>query len=138
MIVLDAGPLIALFDASDRHHAAAVRFIRDLREPLITNLVVLAEACWVLDFSTQAQRDCIAWTRQVVRIDTEGAQDLPRVSEILHKYRDLPADFADATLVALCDRLGCYDVASVDREFTIYRGAARRRFRNRFPLARGG
>ena len=30
MIVLDAGPLIALFDGSDRHHAAALRFVREL------------------------------------------------------------------------------------------------------------
>jgi hypothetical protein len=36
-----------LFDGSDRHHAAAGRFIGDLREPRVTNLEVLAEACRV-------------------------------------------------------------------------------------------
>lgn len=45
MIVLDAGPLIALFDGFDRYHAAAVDFIRRTRQPLVTNAPVLAEAC---------------------------------------------------------------------------------------------
>jgi uncharacterized protein len=45
-------------------------------------------------------------------------------------YRDLPADFADASLVALAERRGIYDVISVDDDFTVYSTAARRRFRN--------
>lgn len=132
MIVLDAGPLIALFDGSDRHHAAAVDFIRRTREPLVTNAPVLAEACWVLDFSADAQLDCLRWTSLALRIDDEVGKDLPRITAILDRYRDLPADFADASLVALCERLNCHDVASVDADFTIYRNASRKAFRNRF------
>lgn len=132
MIVLDAGPLIALFDGSDRHHKAAVEFMRRTRQPLVTNAPVLAEACWVLDFSVDAQLDCLRWANQALRIDDGTGGDLPRIAAILDKYRDLPADFADASLVALCERLNCYDVASIDAEFTIYRSASRRAFRNRF------
>lgn len=132
MIVLDPGPLIALFDGSDRYHAAAVDFVRRTRQPLVTNAPVLAEACWMLDFSANAQLDCLHWASQVLRIDDGVGRDLPRIAAILEKYRDLPADFADASLVALCERLDCYDVASVDADFTIYRSASRKAFRNRF------
>ncbi len=132
MIVLDAGPLIALFDGSDRHHSTAVDFVRRTRQPLVTNAPVLAEACWVLDFAVDAQLDCLSWASQALRIDDGTGRDLPRIGAILDKYRDLPADFADASLVALCERLNCYDVASIDAEFTIYRSASRRTFRNRF------
>lgn len=132
MIVLDAGPLIALFDGSDHYHQQAVQFIRDTRQPLVTNPVVLAEACWVLDFSVDAQLDCLRWSHQALRIDNDTGRDLPRINAIIDKYRDLPADFADASLVALCERLNCYDVASVDSDFTIYRSASKRAFRNRF------
>jgi hypothetical protein len=135
MIVLDAGPLIALFDGSDRYHERAVGFIRDTRQPLVTHVAILAEACLVLDFSVDAQLDCLRWASQALRVDEAGARDLPRICAIIDKYRDLPADFADAALVALCERLNCFDVASVDRDFTIYRSASRRTFRNRFPLA---
>ena len=43
-----------------------------------------------------------------------------------------PMDFTDATLVALCERLGTRDIASVDSDFTVYRYRNRQAFRNLF------
>ena len=50
----------------------------------------------------------------------------------LEKYADLPMDFTDAVVVALCERLGTNHVASVDRDFTIYRYKGRTKFVNVF------
>jgi predicted nucleic acid-binding protein len=61
-----------------------------------------------------------------------AARDLARIRDIIAKYADLPADFADASLVALAERRGLFAVTSVDSDFTVYRGATRRRFRNVF------
>jgi uncharacterized protein len=132
-IVVDSGPLIALFDGSDRFHTRAVAYIRDLRAHLITNLPVVTEVVYMLDFSPQAQRDFLFWAEQALVIDTETVADLPRIRALLEKYGDLPADFADASLVALCERLRLHEVASVDSDFTIYRTRDRRAFTNRFP-----
>ena len=41
-------------------------------------------------------------------------------------------DFTDAVVVALCEQLGIIHVASVDRDFTIYRCKGRTRFVNVF------
>lgn len=131
-IVVDSGPLIALFDGSDQYHTAAARFIERNRQPLITNLPVVTEVVYVLDFSGEAQRDFLFWAQQALTIDLHTVEDLPRIRAILEKYADLPADFADASLVALCERLKVWDVASVDSDFTIYRGPDKRRFNNRF------
>ena len=131
-IVVDSGPLIALFDGSDQYHAAAVRFIERNRQPLITNLPVVTEVVYVLDFSGEAQRDFLSWAQPALTIDTGTVNDLPRIRAILEKYADLPADFADASLVALCERLKIWDIASVDSDFTIYRARDKRRFNNRF------
>lgn len=49
--------------------------------------------------------------------------DLARFIEVMQKYSDLPADFADATLVAIADRLGVVEVVSFDSDFDIYRRA---------------
>src|SRR6202158_6301484 len=62
-IVVDAGPLIALFDRDDRHHRRAVEFVRDRRARLVTNLPVLTEAALMLGFSVEARRDLLWWAQ---------------------------------------------------------------------------
>ncbi|MEZ5582129.1 MAG: PIN domain-containing protein [Candidatus Competibacteraceae bacterium] len=131
-IVVDSGPLIALFDGSDQYHSAALRFVERNRRPLITNLPVITEVVYVLDFSGEAQRDFLFWAQQALTIDAGTVNDLDRIRTVLENYADLPADFADASLVALCERLKVWHVASVDSDFTIYRGRDKRRFSNRF------
>jgi len=131
-IVVDAGPLIALFDRDDRHHRRAVEFVRDRRARLITNLPVLTEATFLLRFSVEAQRDLLWWAHKSLEIDQGTSADLPRIITLLEKYRDMPADFADASLVALAERLNVSRIASVDSDFTIYRLSDKRRFENVF------
>ena len=65
-------------------------------------------------------------------IDRETAPDLPRIIEIMKKYSDLPADFADASLLAMCERRGIREVATLDKDFDVYRTADRKRLRNVF------
>jgi len=132
IVVVDAGPLIALFDRDDRHHRRAVEFIRNRTSQLVTNLPVLTEATFLLRFSVAAQRDLLWWAHKSIEIDQDTAADLPRITVLLDKYRDLPADFADASLVALAERLNVSRVASIDSDFTIYRLAGKGRFENVF------
>jgi predicted nucleic acid-binding protein len=134
-IIVDAGPLIALFDRDDRHHRRAVEFVRGNSARLVSNLPVLTEASFVLRFSVDAQRDLLWWAQEAIDIDQSTAADLPRIIALLHQYRDLPAAFADVSLVALAERLNLKHVASFDRDFLIYRLSDKRRFEN--VLSRG-
>jgi uncharacterized protein len=120
-IAVDAGPLIALFDRDDRHHRRAVEFVGACRSRLVTNMPVLTEATFLLRFSVEAQRDLLLWAHRSLDIDQATPADLPRIAALLDKYRDLPADFADASLIALAERLNLSRVASVDSDFDIYR-----------------
>jgi uncharacterized protein len=133
-IVVDAGPLIALFDSDDRHHRRAIEFVRRQHDRLVTNLPVLTEAAFLLRFSVEAQRDLLWWARGALDIDEDTSADIPRIIALLEKYRDMPADFADVSLVALAERLNVARIASVDRDFTIYRLSGKRRFENVFFL----
>jgi predicted nucleic acid-binding protein len=47
--------------------------------------------------------------------------DFIRIAELNAQYADLPADFADLSLVALAERLMIGDIASPDKEFDIYK-----------------
>lgn len=131
-IVVDSGPLIALFDGSDRYHQVAVHFIRAVNAPLYSNIAVLTEVLHLLDFEVRAQLDFLDWAMQALRIDTHTDRDLPRIHAIIEKYADLPADFADASLIALCERLNTCRVASIDHDFTVYRDVHRKAFVNVF------
>ena len=131
-IVVDAGPLIALFDRDDRHHRRAVEFAKTHGSRLITNVPVLTEATFVLRFSVDAQKDLLWWAHSSLEIDQGTASDLPRIIALIDKYRDLPADFADASLVAMAERLNLSRVASVDSDFAVYRLPGKRKFENVF------
>jgi hypothetical protein len=51
-----------------------------------------------------------------------GPGDLPRMRELMWKYRDLPMDLADAALVRVAEREGLRRIFTIDRQdFEIYR-----------------
>jgi uncharacterized protein len=129
-IAVDAGPLIALFRGSDSHHDHAVAFMRRIDKPLVTNFVVISEVAALI--SPSFRTAFLGWAMGALGIDKETAADLPRIIEIMDKYADLPADFADASLVALCERRGIREVATLDKDFNVYRTADRKRLHNVF------
>ncbi len=47
MILIDAGPLIALIHADDRHHDRCRAVLASLREPLATAWPAVAEAMYI-------------------------------------------------------------------------------------------
>jgi uncharacterized protein len=48
--------------------------------------------------------------------------DFQRIAVLMKKYLDLPMDFADATLVAVAERLNCKRIFTIDaRDFHAYR-----------------
>ena len=58
-----------------------------------------------------------------------GNVDIPRIRELMHKYRDLPMDLADAALVRVAERERLRRVFTLDRrDFQIYRPARIGRF----------
>jgi predicted nucleic acid-binding protein len=133
-VVVDSGPLIALFDAGDEHHACAREWIQHFSDRLVSNVAVATEVMYVLDFDQRAQLDFLRWiSRGGLALADVTPADCDRCAEIMQKYADLPADFADASLVALAERLQVREVASIDRDFDIYRLRDRIRLRNIFP-----
>ena len=132
-IAVDAGPLIALFKRSDRHHKAALAFLgRSESATLVSNLLVVGEVAAILAGNHNDLVLGLNWILENVEIDHSAGLDLPRSIEIVEKYKDLPADLADASLVALCERRGTNLVASVDQDFGIYRLPRSGKFENVF------
>jgi predicted nucleic acid-binding protein len=129
-ILIDSGPLIALFDASDKYHHKAVDFIKTNNHPLITTLASITETLHLLDFNRNAQIDFLEWVNKgAVEIQNIEKDDFGRLKELTIKYRDLPMNFADSCLVYLAEKLNLNTIATIDRDFTIYRIRGRKKFK---------
>jgi len=129
-VLIDSGPLIALFDASDKYHSEAVNFIKTNTYPLITTLASVTETLHLLDFHRNAQIDFLEWVqRGAVEIHPIENDDFGRIKALTDKYRDLPMDFADSCLVYLAEKLHLDTVATIDRDFSIYRIDGNRKFK---------
>ncbi|XVQ86972.1 PIN domain-containing protein [Microbispora siamensis] len=47
--LLDTGPLIAVVDRDDKHHASCVRLLEQLEGPLLLPSTILIEAGWTIN-----------------------------------------------------------------------------------------
>lgn len=130
VVLVDSGPLVALFDPSSRARPACRAALDVLgRAELVTNLAVLTEATSLLDFSIDARRALFAFVASgALTVDPVGASDVSRAGELMDKYADVPMDFVDATLVAQAERLGTTGIFTLDEDFDTYR-VGRKSFR---------
>lgn len=129
-ILIDSGPLIALFDASDKYHDSAIEFIKNNRLPLVTTLASITETLHLLDFNQNAQLDFLEWIKNgAVEIHHIERSDFERIRQLTEKYIDLPMDFADSCLVLLAEKLDLNTIVTVDGDFTLYRIKGKKKFK---------
>lgn len=134
MVIADTGYWIALSDRGDPYFDAAVELSRSLNVPLITTWPVLTEVCHIL----LARRGILATLQFLGNVLDGGctlfeirAEHHKRVTTLMKKYRELPMDLADASLVILAEHLGHGRILSTDqRDFKSYRWKERRPFEN--------
>jgi len=132
-IALDTGPILAVFVKDDKYHAKALEYFSRTPAQFFTSLAVITEAIHLLDFRKELQRDLLRWIKSgAIEVVHQHLNDWNRIIELYEKYSDLPIDFADASLVAICERLEIRQVATIDGDFRIYRYRNRQSFENVF------
>jgi predicted nucleic acid-binding protein len=131
LILVDAGPLVALADRTDAHHAACLRALENLRAPLGTVWPALTEAVYLVQRWPSAQMELLNLVEAgALRILPFGRDDVARVKALMTKYRDLPMDLADAALVRVAEREGLWTIFTIDRrDFSLYRPLGLGRFK---------
>ncbi len=128
-ILIDSGPLIALFDRNDKYHTASIKFIKNNTSVLVTTLASVTETLHSLDFNRNAQIDFLGWVNAgAVILEPITSDDLQSIKQLIIKYSDLPMDFADACLVFLAEKLNITTIATIDRDFDVYRLKGKRSF----------
>lgn len=135
MILADSGFWIALGNRRDHHHAAAEAAMQQwMGEGFVSTWPVIAETCHLL--LMRLGMDAVLQFMQhlsegVCEIAAASEADLPRLRALMHKYRDLPMDLADASLVVLAEELEEGRILSTDeRDFRAYRWKNTKPFKN--------
>lgn len=123
MILIDTGPLVALFDPKDSRHQRCVTALRAVREPMRTTVPVLTEAFHMLGPGTigsdRLREFVVKGGLSVWWFD--GAT-LSRAFELMDVYSDHPMDLADASLIVAAETLATRRVFTIDRkDFAAYR-----------------
>ena len=129
-VLVDTGPLVALLDRSDPDHVACQETLSSLSDSMVTVWPVVTEAMYMLRAYWRAQE--AHWEMietGAVEILPLGIDDVPRMQELMRKYRDLPMDLADAALVRAAERERLRRIFTLDRrDFQIYRPSRIGRF----------
>ncbi len=123
MILIDTGPLVALFDPKDAQHERCVATLKSIREPVCTTTPVLTEAFHMLEpqsIGSDRLREFV--TKGGMSIWHFDRQRLVRAFELMELYADHPMDLADASLIVAAETIGTRKVFTVDRQdFETYR-----------------
>lgn len=123
MILVDTGPLVALFDPQDGQHARCVRVLKSIGEPIATTTPVLTEAFHMLgpaSIGSNRLREFIEGGGLSVWFFERSS--LTRAFELMERYGDHPMDLADASLVVAAESLSTRKVFTLDRkDFATYK-----------------
>ncbi|XVQ84450.1 type II toxin-antitoxin system VapC family toxin [Microbispora siamensis] len=127
MILVDAGPLVAAAISNDAHHERCTReferLFKEEQQLLVTGFVA-AELCYWL--GKAGPRLEAAFLRSLesgllTLVDLVKA-DLARAAVLVERYADLPLGGADASVVAVAERLKVDTVFTIDvRHFSVVR-----------------
>ena len=133
MIFVDTGAWFALAVANDPDHEAAMRWLRQNHEPLITSDYVLAETATLIRMRDKTARGHRLAVRvassllgqQSAILQSVTAADRQNALQIFRVYSDHLFSFVDCTSFAVMERLGIAQAFAFDSHFDEYGGIIR-------------
>lgn len=126
-MLVDSGPLIALFNAADRWHTPVRSWLHaNPHTRLVTTWPVLTEVCALLArrIHNDAALDFLLWVeRGALEIDAPPERAVSTIRRICHRFASLPLDLADASIAEAAERLSLSHILSIDADFDVYRNS---------------
>jgi len=130
LVMMDTGPWVGLIDRSEKRHEECVEWLRDFRGNILSSEAVLTEVLYLLNFSQRAQSAAIDFVlSEAIILVPSGLESLKRTKKLMEKYKDIPMDYADATLVSIAEDFSVTHVVTFDAtDFGIYRMSSKQPF----------
>jgi predicted nucleic acid-binding protein len=122
-LLLDTGAFVALLDKSEKNHERCADFFKTFQGEVFTTEPVLTETLYLLGPYIKAEKACIDFVlKGGSTLVPQSAASLTRAIVLMEKYKDIPMDFADATLVTLAEETAINEIFTLDmRGFSAYR-----------------
>lgn len=122
-VLVDTGPIVALFSKNDEHHGLCSEALTALIPPLFTCWPVVSEVAWLLRKRQDAlQKFFDAFGGGLFAFFTLDATDLPDIASVMKRYQTAGLQLADAALAHLAERENIRSVFTMDRrDFSIIR-----------------
>jgi len=121
-VIIDTGPLVALLNRRERHHAWVKGVLDTIEPPIFTCEPVLSESCFLLqDISGGQDAIMELIARRIMRIDFRVAHEIDSLRVLMKKFSDVPMSLADACLVRMTELDPHGVVLTLDSGFRVYR-----------------
>ncbi len=126
MILVDTGVVFGAADADDPRHSDCAGLLDSLIDtPLGVTVPVVVESAWLIEsrLGPTAEAGFLhsLTAGEIERLDLTET-DWARVVELIERYTDLGLGVVDASVVAVAERLGVTQIATLDRRhFTVVR-----------------
>ncbi|MFT3801894.1 MAG: PIN domain-containing protein [Burkholderiaceae bacterium] len=130
IVLVDSGPLIALFNTADHWHQPVLDWLQaNPAASLLTTWPVATEVCALL--ARRIHNDCaldfLRWAqRGGIALDPATEGSLTEVLRLSERFADLSFDLADASIAETAARLKLRHLLSIDADFDVYRDRAGR------------
>ncbi len=125
MIVIDTGPLVAAANADSKDHIACATLLYEHAGNLVVPASVVVDTCWMLArlVGVTAEATLLASIADgELYVESLHAADYRRSGELVETYTDLGLGMVNATVVAVAERIGSRQVATLDkRDFRVVR-----------------
>jgi predicted nucleic acid-binding protein len=124
LILVDTGPLVALFEPRDPMHQGCKTILKMIvKGPLWTTVPVLTEAFHMLDPGSRGSENLRQFVqRGGTSLWFMDQTALSRCFELMKRYADHPMDLADASLITAAESLPTRKIFTIDRDdFSTYR-----------------
>ncbi len=121
-VVIDTGPIVALLNRRDRHHAWVREVLDTIEPPVFTCEAVVSEACFMLGRLAGGQDAVLELlSRNVVKLDFRMPPEIDALRRLMRKFANVPMSVADACLVRMTELDAESVIVTLDGGFRVYR-----------------
>lgn len=133
IILMDTGVIVTYYSADDKYHVEVRRFFERCTSQVVTTVACVTEAMYLLAADWRVQNAFLLHVSNgIFNCEHLQSQDFSRIAELNRQYADMNPDFADLALVAISERLDIGAIATLDKDFDVYRRYRKQPFERLF------